>query len=392
MNISFHPRMALFLALFSICMPFTTWAGEKLSVPEQRVLYRAQQAMDKEDFSKVRELLSSYLTRHPDTRPALFFLTLGNACFQSEDQKGAAHWYQVGLDKHPENLLLCRNLAAARYGLNQFNKAGRLFVKSYLLAHPKEPELLYQAAIAYYHGEQFKPCRAVLEQLFKTTNKRAKPWMRLMIQVCYEQKSFTRTEDLLNDFLETYPGEKEYWKLLAGIQTQSGRYRAAAGSLNMALSIGNPSAQEWEELASLYLYLDAPLQAARCLEKAVSPSSGPKQHDAMARAYLHAHRYVDALRHIERAFALEPTPARIITRAKILMAARKFPETIKSLEQDMNRLTDPDEAYLLTGYCHLEMQKWAQADSVLNKIKKDTSQYLQAQKIRQRLMPFLPEK
>jgi len=112
----------------------------------------------------------------------------------------------------------------------------------------------------------------------------------------------------------------------------------------------------------------------------------------MARAYLHAHRYVDALRHIERAFALEPTPARIITRAKILMAARKFPETIKSLEQDMNRLTDPDEAYLLTGYCHLEMQKWAQADSVLNKIKKDTSQYLQAQKIRQRLMPFLPEK
>jgi tetratricopeptide (TPR) repeat protein len=391
MKPSFLPRLALFLAMLSISMPCNTWAGETLSVPEQRILYRAQQAMDKEEFGKVRDLLSSYLTRHPDTQPALFFLTLGNACFQSADLERAAHWYQKGFDKHPDDVTLCRNLAAARYGLEQFNKAGKLFEKGYQLATPKEPELLYQAGVAYYQAEQFTSCRAVLETLFKATDKRAKPWMRLMIQVCYEQKDFTRAENLLTEFLEIYPQEKEYWKLLAGIQTELGRYKAAVGSLSLALATGNPTPQEWEELASLYLYLNAPLQAAKYLEKAVPQASGPKKNDAIARAYLRAHRYDDALRHLDRAIAKESTPARIIAKTKVLMTARRFAEATIYLEQNMNSLTDLDEAYLLAGYCYLEMQNWAQTDLALRKIKKDTAQYPQAQNILQNIKPFLTE-
>ena len=391
MRTSFLPSTALFLAILFTCMPCRLWAADRLSVPEQRVLYRAQQAMDKEQFGKVREMLSSYLKRHPDTRPALFFLILGNACFQSQDLTRAAHWYQSGFEKHPDDLTLCRNLAAARYGLEQFDEAGKLFEQGYLLATPREAELLYQAAIAYYQGEQLQRCRAVLEKLFNATHKREKSWIQLMIQVCYEQKAFARAEDLLTRFLETYPREKEYWKLLAGIQTQSGRYKAAAAALNLALSLGETKPQEWEELASLYLYLNAPLQAAHCLEKAAIPSAGPKQHDALARAYLRAHRYDDALRHFAAAISQDPTPARIIARAKALMADRRFAEAVKGLEQNMETMSEPAEAYLLEGYCYLEMQNWVQADSVLIKIKKDTSQYPQAQNILQSITPFLTE-
>ena len=391
MKPSFLPRLALFLAMLSISMPCNTWSGETLSVPEQRILYRAQQAMDKEEFGKVRDLLSSYLTRHPDTQPALFFLTLGNACFQSADLERAAHWYQKGFDKHPEDVTLCRNLAAARYGLEQFNKAGKLFEKGYQLATPKEPELLYQAGVAYYQAEQFTSCRAVLETLFKSTDKHLKPWMRLMIQVCYEQKAFARAENLLTEFLEIYPQEKEYWKLLAGIQTEGDRYKAAAGSLSLALATDNPTAQEWEGLASMYLYLNAPLQAARCLEKA-APQPGPKKHDVMAKAYMHAHRYDEALHHLEAAMAKEPTSARIIVKAKILMAARKFNKAILCIEQHIPTLTDPAEAYLIEGYCQIELQNWTQANSTLSKIKKDTNQYQQAKNILQNIAPFLTEK
>ncbi len=380
----------IFLVLLLFSLPCQSWAQDKRSVPEQRLLYRAQQALDKDEVDKAREILSFYLADHPETSDPLFFQMLGNACFQTEDLPGAARWYAAGLSKHPENLILCRNLAAARYGLKDYHKAGKLFETSYRLTDPKEPELLYQAGISWYQAEQFKHCRAVLEQLFEATPVHKKSWMQLMIQVCYEQQAFARAETLLKEFLEICPLEKEYWKLLSTIQTESRNYKAAAASLSMALSLDTTTSEEWEQLASLYFYLNAPLQGIRCLEKAAGSTPTLKQHDTLAQRYTQVHRYADALRHLDKAISKDPIPARMIARAKILFAERKFDQAHQSLAQALQKNPDLTEASLLMGYCAIEQQKWQEADAVLSTIKKGTY-LLRAQNALQSIAPFLEE-
>ena len=382
-------RTALLIFLI-LCLPCRALARETLSVPEQRILYRAQQAMETNKTVQAKELLSSYLSRHPDTSAPLFFQVLGNACFQTEDLTGAATWYDAGLKKHPNNLILCRNLAAARYGLEDYQDAGKLFAKAWQLADPKEPELLYQSAISWYQAEKLQQSRKILEQLFAETPARKKPWMQLMIQVCYAQKALGRAETLLKNFLETYPQEREYWKLLSSIQTASRHYKEAAASLNMAAALHTPTPQEWEQLASLYWYLNAPLQGIRCLEKAAGSAPTPKQHDALAQRYTQVHRYADALRHLNQAIQQEPTPPRMLIRAKILFAERKFKDAQATLNRAIGINPDLSEAYLLLGYCALEQRNWHEADAAFRSVKKGI--YLSQSKAAvQSIAPFLRE-
>lgn len=361
---------AIVQCLFLLALlPTSIWGEDNLSVPEQRVLYRAQQAMEVEDYSKVRETLSSYLKRHPDTKPALFFLVLGNACYQQGDIAAAATWYRAGLDNHPDNPALCRNLAAARYGLEQFAQAGRLFKKAYELSDPREYELLYQAGIAFYHAEQLDQSQNVLQQLIQTTDPVRREWLTLMIQVSYAQHDFHRTTQLLESFLETYPLERAYWKLLAGIRTEQERYAQAAAALRTALSLENATAREWNQLSSLYFYLNAPLQGTMCLEKASELSAESRDYDALAQGYLQAHRIDKSLHYLDLAIEQAPTSKRLMTKARILMTAHRFKDAITTLQQIIKQgSNDNQEAYLLMGYCAMENQDWEQAASWFNRV------------------------
>jgi tetratricopeptide (TPR) repeat protein len=360
-----------FLILFPV-MTVQVMAGNQFSVPEQRVLYRAQQAMDKQDYAAVREQLSSYLQRHPDTQQALFFLILGNACYQQEDLEAAATWYQAGWDKNPDDLSLCRNLAAARYGLEQFAKAGKLFERAYQLSEPREYQLLYQAGIAFYQAQQLSQSRRVLKKLLATAPTHRKEWLTLMIQVCYAQQDLTHTTRLLTSFLETYPWERSYWKLLAGICTEQEKYAQATAALRTALSLGNATAQEWNELSSLYFYLNAPLQGVKCLEKARELSPDASHDDALAKGYLRAHRFSRALHYLDLAIARKATPERLMTKARALMTARRFHDAINTLQQLEGMESDAhDEALLLMGYCAMENQNWHQAATWLSRVKDD---------------------
>ncbi|WP_462324186.1 tetratricopeptide repeat protein [Desulfoplanes sp.] len=365
-------RTIVLLFLLLTLVPGSTRAEDRLSVPQQRVLYRAQQAMDKDDYPMVRETLSSYLKHHPDTEPVLFFLVLGNACYQQGDLGAAATWYRAGLDKHPDNLSLCRNLAAARYGLGHFAKAGMLFGKAYKHSTPREDGLLYQSAIAFYQAEQLEQSRRVLEQLIKTAKPVRREWLTLMIQICYAQHDLKRSTQLLESFLEAYPSERAYWKLLAGIRTEQERYAQAAAALRTTLSIGNATAQEWKELGSLYFYLNAPLQGTLCLEKGSALSTKPRNYDDLARGYLRAHRIDKSMHYIDLAIAQDPTAERLMTKARTLMTARRFKDAITTLQAIVAMDTeDGDQAWLLMGYCAMENQDWDQAATWLTNVKND---------------------
>ncbi len=379
---------ALFFFLFFL-VPCTSHAKDKLSFAQQKVLYEAQQAIEKKDYAQARKMLSSYLAEHPDTQPALFFLFLGNACYEQEDVKAAAKWYRLGLDKNPENLFLCRNLAAIQYDLEKFSEAGRLFEKAYGLSDPRQHPLLYQSAAAFYQAQQLDQAQRILTRLLAEKTPPRREWLVLMIQVCYERHDTKRSLQYLESFLESYPWERTYWKILAGIRMEKEQYSQAASALRTALALGKTTSQEWRELSSLYFYMNAPLQGAKCLEKALSPSASPKDYDAVARGYLLAHRTDKGLHYLDAAIAAEPTYTRLMLKAKTLMGARRFSDAILVLEKTLTlKPKSQDESYLLMAYCAVEQQEWKQAATWLYNVKSDKFRPY-AKSIKQAIAPIL---
>ncbi len=365
---------ALFCFLFSLHPLTTSWAEtekkSKFSVPEQRVLYAAQQAMDKADYPQVIEVLSTYLKEHPETKPALFFLFLGHACSQQKNIPAATKWFQAGFRKNPDNIFLCRNLAILHYQQKHFIQSGQLFQRGYEISKPPDPALLYQAAIAFYQAKKLNLALKVLEQLFETAASLRREWYLLMIQVCYEKHDLQRSTKYLEAFLEIYPGERNYWKILAGIWLEQEKYTKAATALRTALMTGNATSQEWKELASLYFYMNAPLQGVRCLEKTLGTSSPPQKYDALARGYLLAHRTDKGLHYLDAAIAQQPTPQRLMMKAKALMASRRFSDAIATLKKFLElKPKNQDEAWLLMAYCAVEKEEWKQAETWLHRVK-----------------------
>jgi tetratricopeptide (TPR) repeat protein len=178
-----------------------------------------------------------------------------------------------------------------------------------------------------------------------------------------------RTTQLLESFLETYPLERAYWKLLAGIRTEQERYAQAAAALRTALSLENATAREWNQLSSLYFYLNAPLQGTMCLEKASELSAESRDYDALAQGYLQAHRIDKSLHYLDLAIEQAPTSKRLMTKARILMTAHRFKDAITTLQQIIKQgSNDNQEAYLLMGYCAMENQDWEQAASWFNRV------------------------
>ncbi len=367
-------RAAALLIFLLACVSSSMGAEtkSKYSVAEQRVLYKAQRAMDRENYPRVRKLLAAYLEEHPETQHALFFLFLGHACSQQKDIAQAKKWFQKGFDKNPDNLFLCRNLAAMYYRQEQFAKAGQLFAKGYKLSNPSEPDLLYQAATAFYQAKQLGQALKVLEQLLSGKGKPRKEWLSLMIQVCYEKRDLKRCASRLETYLEAYPWERTYWKVLAGIRLEQEQYPKAAAALRTAIMSGNATKQEWSELASLYFYMDAPLQGTKCLEKTLGNSPSAKDYDVLAKGYLLAHRTDKGLHYLDAAIAKKPTSKRLIMKAKALMASRRFTDAEATLQKVLEMQSgSKDEAWLLMAYCSVEQQEWKQAQTRLYHVKDD---------------------
>ncbi len=356
--------LALALAFFGggAFLPAAADAGEKpkrMAPAARKALVKAQEAVKRQEFSEARETLGAYLAANDDQAPADVYSLLGNTWYLEQQPDKACEAYRRGLARYPENASLHQNFAVASYMNENYAQAGDAFVKAFELADEKpDRALLFKAGAAYYNGEKFELARQSLNRLLAGAEEIQLQWRQLLVYTHFSLKDWDAAESTLRPLLDAEPASAEYWKLLARLHVNRDNHREAAATLDIAYQLKAPDPSGWGELADLYLYLNAPLRAAKCIKRGFGENPGLEEHEKLALAYARALRYDKAISEMDKAIEKEPTAKRYKMKATFYYKDRRFQKALASFEKVLRHAPEDKWAHLMMGFCAMSLDNY----------------------------------
>jgi len=214
--------------------------------------------------------------------------------------------------------------------------AGDSFARAYEIQQKNRkkigdaPQLLYYSAAAYFQGERYPQALKIIERLLNRADLSGQveqqEWIRLKIHIlCQLSRWRTATETLL-DLLDRQPQLADYWKLLAQVELHRNRYSQAAAALETSYLLAPPEKSGWLQLADIYLYLNAPLPAARCRQKTID-EYGPRK---IVRLYEKTNRYDLAISQCNQLIARHPCADNYLLKGNIQLKGGMARQSIES--------------------------------------------------------------
>jgi tetratricopeptide (TPR) repeat protein len=144
-------------------------------------------------------------------------------------------------------------------------------------------------------------------------------------------------------------------------------YKAAASALEIAHRLEGAKKGDWLELSELYLYLNAPLMAIRCMEYAYPGKMPGDRMAKIASTYARTQRFDKAMEIIEDALEQGPSADLYFEKGRLLYDAMRYEEAIVALEQCSKMDPKHGQAYILAGFAAWNMKQWEQARSAFVK-------------------------
>jgi tetratricopeptide (TPR) repeat protein len=357
-------------------------ASQNLSYEEQKSLYEAQQKLKTNNVKQSISILQEYIDNHKDTHEisATTYLLLGNCWHEQNKLDKARQAYSYGLKIEPENTVLLLNYAISCFGSKKYHQAGQSFEKLYQIHQDPDPEHLYRSGVAFFQAEEYKRSQDVLQQLMAIEGDHVQPeWVELLIYSSVRLKDWDTAKNSLYRILDATPRHKQYWKLLAQIYLQQGSYQQAASVLEITYALHPHKTSELKELASIYLYLNLPLKAAKALEKAYGNRYDQEQLLKLSQLYSRAYRYEKAIACIDKALKLSPCVTVYLKKGRLCYQAGLYKKAITALQKSLDLNHEQGEAFILLGYTAWQIKDWDLARNAFVKAK-DFTRYRQQAK------------
>ncbi len=310
----------------------------------------AQRHLKAKAFDRAASVLETYMKEAGEPIPLPAYQILARAWFEQNEIETAKKIYEKARKSFPKSQHLLRNLAILTYETGDLTKAGDLFEQLFFLEGSIDLSLLYQSAQIYFQAKEYKKSKKVFARLLGSKTQIKTEWIRDMISVCLCLDDLACAEQWTKKLLEKHPGQEKYWDLLARIRLGQKEYKRAAAALEVALAMGNAGADQWIELSDLYLYLNAPLMAARAMEKAFGKNLTVKQRLGLARIYAKSLRYDKALSCLDEAIQASPSGHLFLEKGRILYGAGRYSEAMNALDLSIQTDPVPGEAYILAGF------------------------------------------
>ena len=334
-------------------------AEAELTFRQNKHLYQAQRALQVGDALQCATMIHSYMEQYPDAVPYPFYSLLGTCYHQLNDYPKATQAFARALELQPDDAQLSINLATCHYLDAHYAQAGRQFAHSYQLQRTKDPELLYQAAIAYIQGEQYRQAKHSLTNLLNSGVPPKANWYELLLSCHIELKEWQQGQQLLGRLLLLQPEHEPYWRLKAQIALQQEQYTEAASALEVILRLHGDSRDDLTQLAGLYRYMQAPLRAADLLTRAYGSAPAAEQSLELARLYHQGYAYDQALAAVDTGLQLAPHNAELRSFKAQLLYDRGSYQQLLSLSATA---TTPRQ-HLLQGYAAWQLGQWQTARS-----------------------------
>jgi tetratricopeptide (TPR) repeat protein len=357
--------------------------GPKLSRAEQSIIHKAQQAMAAKAYAEAQEQLSDYIEQNDGKVHYLVEFSMGNAWMLDGQPGRALAHYQAAVNRFGEDAAIWQNLGKAYYELNRFSEAADSLAKACTLTAPPQPALAYQAAVAYLQAQRPADARPLLEGIVGQAGDSPEPaWLEALLKVYLDLGQAEKALALTRTLVREKGQDPRMWQVLTHLYINAKAYDKAAAALEIKAALAEASPEEIEQLGDLYRMAGVPIKAARQYEKILAHSVRPKDVEKVASAYLAARRSDAAIGVLKRGVGRQPTARLWWMLAGVYYEQEDFEQAMAAFEQCTRSDPDHARAYLMTGYCALQLERLPAAQAAFTQAARFPSQHAEA---RQRL-------
>ena len=368
----------------SLCPAWAESEAPKLTPAVRKAVYAAQQAMEKKDYGKAEEYLRKYVQKYPQKSHYLVEFTLGNALALMGKESEALSHYKTSAHLYPEYAPTWQNMGKICFDMKQYEKAGDCLLNAYKTDEKKEPSLLYNVAVCYLIAGKAKKALPHLEYL--VSGKAGPPkteWLEALLKVCMDLQLKEKAFQVIHRLLEKNGSDPRWWKILAQFHLQQSDYKAAVAALTVHSYLTSLKKQDMMLLGDLYNAVGVPLKAAAYYEEALNSSNNnnPAIFEKLASAYIAAHRTAKAIEVLDRALEKKPTSGLWFMMGQVLYEQGNFDKAYNAFNQSARLNSKNGRAYLMMGYCALQMDKKKAARTAFQKATRFPKQRKVAKKL-----------
>jgi tetratricopeptide (TPR) repeat protein len=343
--------------------------GPALTPAVQKAVYEAEQAISAKKYSDAERVLLAYNREHLGAPHYLVEFTLGNALsLQGKDRESLAH-YRASTDLYPGFSAAWQNLGKVCFDLKEYAQAGDYMLKAYETEGRKDPTLRYHVAVSYMMGKEDRKALPHLEYLASgSAGSPKKEWLEALVKVCMDLRLEKKAIEAVQRVAEREENEPRWWKLLAQLHAQQGSYKQAVAAFEVHSYM--VLAPEWEDvvlMGDLYNAIEVPAKAAECYEKALKLKQSQSVHEKLAVAYIASHKPDKALTVLEQAIEGEASPNLWLAMGRAFYEKGEYERGYEIFNRCSQMAPQDGRAYLMMGYCALQMQKKDAAVTALRK-------------------------
>jgi tetratricopeptide (TPR) repeat protein len=355
----------VFFLSFSFAIVATAENAKVSELPKEAIkaLYIAQQALKEKNYEESINVLLKYMETAKEAIPIPAFQMLGHSYYQKNNKEKAREVFGMAHEAFPKNVEMLKNFAILTYDIGRLEEAAHLFEKLFELKGKTDSKILYQAAGLYFQAEALIEAKRVLNELLVSNSEPEMRWYEDIIAVCVELKEREAAEYWAKETLKRNPGQSKYWRFISQMRLEREEYASAAGALEIAYRLENTKSKEWLELANLYVYLNAPLMAIRCMDAAYGPEIPNERKVEIAHIYARTQRFDKGMEYLSEAIKEKPSADLLFQKGKILYDAMKYEAAIVILDQCIKMDPKYGDAYILAGFAAWNIKKFHKARS-----------------------------
>ena len=351
-------------------------SGEGLSARAKKALFRARSKQDKGDFAGAAQVMSEFMAGSPDREHPLLLFNLALSHFALDQDAEAYADLKKAVALEPRYGRAWLRLGEAAYEVGQYAEAGDAFSRAYDLTPDPAPEILYYAGVSLLMGQESDRALAVLENLLTGHREDAElDWYQALISAGSESGKPGRVAPLVEFLLDDHPAEPRAWELAYQFAASREDFEKAAAYLTITGYLRPLSRSETIQLGDLYAVISVPIQAARFYEQALSmpaPADDVEkvraaEFERLASAWLAAHELDRARATLQVALAEKETLGLWSLLGDLEYLDEDFEASLAAFDRATSIDSGAGRAWLMKGYCALELGRDAEALSHLEK-------------------------
>jgi len=380
MKLEIRVILVLMIITHFLCFEDVILADEKNDKPldtvsdiprlGRKALFQTQKYRDEGNWAESAKILQETLEKHPNQDHFLMRFHLGVSLDQAGQKEAALTQYQEAVRMEPRYAQGWLNLAELAYNIEKYDVAGEAFYQGFQHHDADQPkiDLLYYAAACHILAKDHAGASDILEDLVSGRYGTPKlEWYRALIAATIDMEDQARGQRAIGNLLADFPADPEAWYLAFQFAANYNDYRQAAIALTVTGYLRPLSRTESLTLGDVYTAIGVPAAASKYYEQAVVEEGTAEEYERLASAYLASYQSTEALSALRRALEKEPTVRLWSLLGDQHYIDEDYEESYKAYQKCAEIDTSYGRAYLMMGYCALELERYEIAVELLEK-------------------------